>query len=225
MQLLVGYRLQKKNNQRDKLFQLVARGLCLVHLINTCKTTGREDFLSHISDFPKCEHLCKFLFPKKSSVETSKQTKASLALLIHLEIESARKYLRTLRKQVFLDLIHSQESKYAQNPIPFFICKSTFWEMNSPFSGIKKRLEVLQRSVFLFELRHKILGSNLIRLDALRRHFSQRKKRKGKGEGEGAVSKNSFTKIKLIALASEAGDLEGWHLHCTSYCQLLTLGK
>lgn len=81
--------------------------------------------------------------------------------------------------------------------------------MNSPFSGIKKRLEVLQRSVFLSELRHKILGSNLIRLDALRRHFSQRKKRKGKGEGEGAVSKNSFTKIKLIALASEAGDLEG----------------
>lgn len=83
-----------------------------------------------------------------------------------------------------------------------------FQEINSPFSGIKKKkLEVLQRTVFLFELRHKILGSNLIRLDALRRHFSQRKKVKGREEGERAVSKNNFTKIKLVPLASEAGDL------------------
>lgn len=48
----------------------------------------------------------------------------------------------------------------------------------------------------------------------MRRHFSQGKKRKGKGKGErerkgegkGADSKNNFTKIKLLALASEAGD-------------------
>lgn len=41
----------------------------------------------------------------------------------------------------------------------------------------------------------------------MRRCFSQRKKGKGKEEEEGIVSKKNITKIKLIALASEAGDL------------------
>lgn len=68
----------------------MARGLNRAHLINTCKTAGREDFLSHISDFSKCEHLCNFFFSNKSSVEINKQTKASLALLIYVEFESAR---------------------------------------------------------------------------------------------------------------------------------------
>lgn len=60
--------------------------------------------------------------------------------------------------------------------------------------------------MFLLELRHRLLGSNLNPWGGI---FPSGGRGRGKGKGRGkvrAARKTSFTKIKLIVLVSEVGE-------------------